>query len=351
MPPTPEANIAAPTSGSPAPAASAADGRPNASTPKVPASSSRRGCQRTISSPPATSPAPIAALASPHGRGPPSRRSATSGPSTDSAAIRQAFTTPYCTTTTHSQRRERNSCQPSRSSASIPGPGSRGAGAAARRKIRSPPAAASPVASSASTQPGPTAATSAPPSAAPTICEELSAVRNSAKAREACRCSTESITMPSEAGAKNASPIPLATESSTTSQSRACPVSTSTASRAWESALPRLAATITRCRGSRSASAPPISRKSTVAASRAPVARPIPVAPPPMRSTAKAVAMGAPALPRPLTTVAAVWIRYPRPAHSWWGARRWISFGIRPTMTLAWTVVHAVDRDEQLLTG
>ncbi|GAB2728250.1 hypothetical protein GCM10010442_57330 [Kitasatospora kifunensis] len=205
MPPIPEANIAPPSTVNGAPAARVAAGSAKSSTPAVPASSSRRGCQRTISRPPATSPAPIAALTSPHGRGPPSRWSATIGPSTDSAAIRQAFTTPYCTTTAHSQRREVNSRQPSRRSASIPDPASRSAccpvGVGARRKTRSVPAAASVVASSASTQPGPTAATSAPPSAAPPICEELSAVRKSAKARGACSWSTDSMIMPSAAGA------------------------------------------------------------------------------------------------------------------------------------------------------
>ncbi len=271
MPPTPEANIAAPSRVSGAPAASAAAGSPKSRMPKVPASSSRRGCQRTISSPPATSPAPIAAFTRPHGRGPPRRRSATIGPSTDSAAIRQAFTTPYCTTTAHSQRREVNSRQPTRRSASIPGPPCGATGAGARRRSRIAAAAASPAASSASTQPGPTAATSAPPSAAPTICEEFSAVRKSAKARPACSWSTDSMIMPSAAGAKKASPIPLAAASSTICHSRAVPVSTSTASNACASALPRLAATITRCRGSRSATAPPTNRKSTVAASLAPV--------------------------------------------------------------------------------
>lgn len=137
-------------------------------------------------------------------------------------------------------------------------------------------------------------------------------MRNTAKARGACRWSTDSITMPSEAGAKKASPTPFAAASTTICQSRACPVSTSTASSACDSALPRLAATITRCRGSRSASAPPTSRKSTVAASRAPVTQPISAAPPPRRRIAKAVAIGAPALPRPLTTVAALWIRKSR---------------------------------------
>ncbi|MEY9949631.1 hypothetical protein ABH937_006744 [Kitasatospora sp. GAS1066B] len=196
-----------------APAASVAAGAANSRIPKVPASSSRRGCQRTISSPPATSPAPIAALTSPHGRGPPSRWSATIGPSTDSAAIRQAFTTPYCTTTAQSQRREVNSRQPSRRSASMPGAASRlasgsparcsggPAGAGSRSRTRSAPAAASVAASSASTQPGPTTATRAPPSAAPAISEEFSAVRKSAKARGACSCSTDSMIMPSAAGA------------------------------------------------------------------------------------------------------------------------------------------------------
>ncbi|WP_237524678.1 hypothetical protein [Streptomyces sp. SID5643] len=84
-------------------------------------------------------------------------------------------------TITHTQLREVNSCQPTRSSCTRPG---LGAGAAACTRISAKDAAASakPAASTASPQPGPTAATSTPPSDAPTIIALLLAIRESASA-------------------------------------------------------------------------------------------------------------------------------------------------------------------------
>jgi hypothetical protein len=69
---------------------------------------------------------------------------------------------------------------------------------------------------------------------------------------------------PWAAGKKNPSPVPRAAASAISSQTVARPVSTSTAEQAWASAWTTFAATITLCRGSRSATTPPHSRKATI---------------------------------------------------------------------------------------
>lgn len=67
-----------------------------------------------------------------------------------------------------------------------------------------------------------------------------------------------------------------------------------------------LAATITRCRGSRSATAPPMSRNTTSGKVRAAATRPTSPASPPASSTANAAAISDPLAPRLVTTAAPV---------------------------------------------
>ncbi len=112
--------------------------------------------------------------------------------------------------------------------------------------------------------------------------------------------------MPSEAGPKNACAAPPRPASSIICHSRASPAMTSTAKTAWERQLTVFAATITRCRGSRSATAPPMSRNSTSGNVREATTRPTSPPDPPESSTAKAEAIIAPAPPRLVTQAAAV---------------------------------------------
>lgn len=122
---TPLTNITALSPATGSGTASAAEGRASGKTQSVPASSSRRGLQRIISSAPHSVPTPNVASAKPQGRAPPSSSLATSGPYTDSAAPTTATTTENCATMDHSQGRPMNSCQPSRRSESSPPPGAR----------------------------------------------------------------------------------------------------------------------------------------------------------------------------------------------------------------------------------
>ncbi len=85
------------------------------------------------------------------------------------------------TTITHTQVREVNSRQPTRSSCTRPGLG--GGGAVLRRTSAKDAAASAKLsASTARPQPGPMAATSTPPSEAPMIIALLPAIRESARA-------------------------------------------------------------------------------------------------------------------------------------------------------------------------
>ncbi len=174
------------------------------------------------------------------------------------------------------------------------------------RNARSTAATAKAAASAASTQPGPIAATIAPPSAAPPRVAPCIAIRNTANARPACSPSTEDSSMPSAAGLKNACPAPPSPLSSIICHSCGSPARTSAANAACETQFRALAATITRCRGSRSATAPPISRNSTSGRVRAAATRPTSPPSPPAPSTANAEAISAPWLPRLVTTAEAV---------------------------------------------
>ncbi len=106
------------------------------------------------------------------------------------------------------------------------------------------------------TQPGPKAAISAPPSAAPPMVAPFIAIRNRANARAACSPVTLDISMPSAAGLKKACPVPHSAVSTIMCHSSAAPDSTRAAKAACDTQFRALAATMTRCRGSRSATAP-----------------------------------------------------------------------------------------------
>lgn len=146
----------------------------------------------------------------------------------------------------------------------------------------------------------------APPSAAPPMPAPFMAIRKRAKARLACSPETLESSMPSAAGLKKAVPVPQSAVSSIICHRCGCPVRTSTANAACETQLRALAATITRWRGSRSASAPPMSRKRTSGSVRAAATRPTSPPDPPASRTAKADAMRAPWLPMFVTTAAPV---------------------------------------------
>lgn len=158
----------------------------------------------------------------------------------------------------------------------------------------------------ASTQPGSIAAIMAPPSAAPPIVALCMAIRKRAKARLACSRLTLDISMPSAAGLKNACPVPHNAVSSIICHSFGSPARTSQAKAACETQLRAFAATITRWRGSRSATAPPISRKSTSGAALAAATSPTSPPSPPASRTANAAAISAPWVPRPVMIAAAV---------------------------------------------
>jgi hypothetical protein len=135
-----------------------------------------------------------------------------------------------------------------------------------------------------------------------------------------CRTSTGTVcgTSAAPAGNANAETVPLIAARVASSGMVAEPVSTTVATSAWVAAASELAATITSCRGNRSAITPPTSRNTTLASERAPTTRPRSRTEPVRSSTANASAIGATALPSVVTV---------RPATSqrngacWRGAR------------------------------
>lgn len=131
-------------------------------------------------------------------------------------------------------------------------------------------------------------------------------IRKRAKARLACSPLTLDISMPSAAGLKKACPVPHAAVSTIICHSFGSPARTSQAKAACETQLRAFAATITRWRGSRSAMAPPMSRKTTRGAVRAAATRPTSPPSPPDSRTANAAAINAPWVPRPVMIAAAV---------------------------------------------
>jgi hypothetical protein len=106
-------------------------------------------------------------------------------------------------------------------------------------------------------QPGPAAATSAPPSAAPKTLAAFSAGRSRAFACWIIASGTVCVTIPCEAGKKNAAEVPFSTLRTTSCQISALPVSRSAATFPCVAMLTTFEVTMTARRGSRSAITPP----------------------------------------------------------------------------------------------
>src|SRR5579859_4717040 len=139
-----------------------------------------RGVNRSEISPPAIRPNESAAVMAPQAAGPPRCSLATTGPSTWNAPYQAIITTQNWQTITQSQVCERNSAQPSRSSRNNPdeaAPAVSAPTARARMDNSIGTVAAMPAPHSTSAQPGPAAATSRPPAAAPDICPVFMAIR------------------------------------------------------------------------------------------------------------------------------------------------------------------------------
>ncbi len=222
-------------------------------------------------------------------------------------------------TTTHSQVRERNSCQPSRRSsrklpAPAPSPSAAGGPAPSVRPAVRPLSAVDSEPSSAKVagtsprnphrnqaltrydrlstaiaQPEPMKATRTPPMAAPSVTPRLSVSPRSALA--CCRRSALTVcgTRPVCAGRKNASAVPRTNCRTTSSQMVALWVSSSQAMTAWQAKRTTSETSITHWRGRRSAHTPPISRKATSGTRPAATTMPRSVVEP-ISSTAKASA-------------------------------------------------------------
>ncbi len=123
-------------------------------------------------------------------------------------------------TIAQSQVRDRNACQPSARSRRKRVASSRTAGGTRIAAAKSAPSAKV-AASIAIAQPGPAAATIAPPSAAPTTMLELIASRSSAFACWMTAAGTVWGMIPDEAGKKNADDVPLTALIATMCQSSA----------------------------------------------------------------------------------------------------------------------------------
>jgi hypothetical protein len=147
-------------------------------------------------------------------------------------------------------------------------------------------------ASIANTHPGPTPATSTPEIVGPATNATLRERLMSAFACWRRSARTTSATKPVEAGEKKASPAPKSAKRTTSCQRRACPVTSSVATRAWEPVRSTSAASITRCRGQRSATTPPRSRNTTRETNAAARTSPSADAEPVSSMTAKASATG-----------------------------------------------------------
>jgi hypothetical protein len=133
-----------------------------------------RGVNRSEARPPTIRPQESEAVIAPHAAGPPRCCLATTGPSTWNAAYQAIMIRQNWTTTTHSQVCERNSVQPSRSSASIAAGLPAGGGARVPRTASiNGTVPVIPTPHTVIAQPGPAAATSSPPAAAPAIWPEF----------------------------------------------------------------------------------------------------------------------------------------------------------------------------------
>lgn len=157
-------------------------------------------------------------------------------------------------------------------------------------------------ASAASPQPGPTPATSRPPTDAPAIIAALMPSRLTALACLRTCSGTVWASNAEVAGKANALTTPLIDPRIASQVTVASPVSTKVATAPWLNAANAHDHTITTCRGRRSATSPPKRVNTTFATDRAPTTRPRSRAEPVRSSTAKASAIGATALPSMFTT-------------------------------------------------
>src|ERR1700760_1529785 len=152
--------------------------------PPTPATASigRRGARHSDSRPPATRPTDSAAMIAPQAAGPPSSALATTGPSTSNPPNQAIMTTQYWATMTHSQVWDQNSDQPSRRSRSmlLVADGARATPALMLSSMGT--VAVTPAPQMVRAQPGPTAATTTPATAAPLIMAMFMASRLSALA-------------------------------------------------------------------------------------------------------------------------------------------------------------------------
>jgi hypothetical protein len=245
----------------------------------TPSSSSRRTRIRSAINPPMTIPAVSAASTTPQALRP-IVSSATAGPSTFTPPARAALRIMKPSTTTQTQVRAVNSVQPTRRSAMMLIRVLVACGAATRTPVNAMAATAKVSASTARPQPGPMAATRAPPSAAPPIMPAFMPTRMSALA---CWISSGGTVC----GIRSATTPPNSTNSTVISdlapttrpRSRTEPVRSSTAKASAMGATPlpsmltiRPAARYrnTPCRSGASTSPPSGTNRSTRSSSRAP---------------------------------------------------------------------------------
>lgn len=219
------------------------------------------------------------------------------GPRTCSPPATTALMTRNWSTTTHTQDREVNSDQPSRSSASgRAGPSAADRVFATRSPAKLSPARRKTAALTAMPQPGPAKPTTIPPVEAPRTMPALTAIRTSAFAGRIMPAGTVCGTRAAAAGSETADTMPLMTLMTTSTGMEAKPSSTLAAITAWASPAATLDPWSTSRRGSRSAITPPNSSSATLATDRAPTTIPRSISEPVRSSTANESTIGAMAL-------------------------------------------------------
>jgi len=221
------------------------------------------------------------------------------GPRTWNGAMTMQRTRQARSNIAHSQVRERTSRQPLRSSATKLCVARLLASVGGRTPARKAALTKKVAASTAIAPPAPTTATSVPATAGPTIQPKLSLMPMSAFAL--CRLAPGTIcgsSAPAE-GRKKASAPPCTAASSASCHTCAAPLRSSTAVTAWTVARVRSLATMTFCRGRRSAHTPPTRARAASGRLWAARTRPRSVPDPVRPSTANVRATGV--MPSPNT--------------------------------------------------
>jgi hypothetical protein len=203
-----------------------------------------------------------------------------------------------CTVVAHSQARDRKSAQPSARSARRLGraaglvlaPSVPGVASGSRSRPSASTLTAYDAASAATTTAGPARATRIPPSAGPAMLVAEPASPYRAFALPSWSRGAISVVSASRAGEKNAVPVPPSQASMTNSHSVGRPKASAVASAAWAPQRSMSAASITRRRPSRSATAPASGSSTTCETTVAAKTTPRPVAPILLSSTAHAMA-------------------------------------------------------------